>query len=105
MFQTIVLRFDRLAERVDEPSILNARRTDRFARPAVEAKIEMSLHASGQLGLPFGHHADELDAAARTVVLVAGFQVGWAGRRAESAMDTTQQLVVVDPCRQVSGLD
>ena len=100
-FHAGVFGFDRLAERFDQPAVLHAGRTDRFARPAVEAQFEVPLHAVGQLGAAVGDQADELDPAAGTVVLVARLQVRGARRRAQPAMDAAEQLVVGDARGQV----
>ena len=53
-------------------------------------------HFRRQLGPAVGHGAPEIDAAARAVVLVAGFDVGRARRQAEAAVDAVHEKFIVD---------
>ena len=79
------LLIDQLAADVEQPAVLHARRTGGFARSAGETPIEMQLGLRGGLD-SFEHLLDEIDAAARSVELVAEQLIRRTRRRAETAM-------------------
>ena len=56
----------------------------------------MPLDARRELEPAVGHGPHQVNASARAVVLVAGFEVGRTRRRAEAAVDAVQEAVVVD---------
>src|SRR5262249_26439535 len=72
------------------------RRARAFARPAVEAQVEVAAHVGVHLQLAVGDRAHQVDAAARAVGLVAQLDVGGAGGRTQAAVDTIKEQFVVD---------
>ena len=80
----------------DQPAVLHARGTRRFAGSAVEAQFQVMLDGIGQLDATIHHAAHQIDASARTVVFVAGLEVRRARRRTQPAMHTTHEVAVVD---------
>jgi hypothetical protein len=76
------------AGRLEPLSVPDTGRTDRLAAAAAEAGIEV-LNQGGVIGAdlaPF-ECAHQHDAAPRAVGLVTGGEVGWAGGKAESAVN------------------
>ena len=94
-------RCHRDAKRLDQLAVLHAGGTGGFAGAAIEAELEMPLDARRELQPPVGDGPHQVDAAARTIVLVASFDVRRAGRRAEAAVDAVEQQVVVEDCAGV----
>ena len=86
----------RHAERLDQLAVLHAGGARRFARPAIEAQLQVPPHAVVQLQLAVGHAAHQIDAPARAVVLVARLDVRRARRRAQPAVDAVEQQLVVE---------
>ena len=81
----------------DESTVLNARGASCFATAAIKAKIQVPFHGLGQFKSPVRDSAHQINPAARTVILVARFQVGRASGSAQTAMDTVEKTLVVDP--------
>jgi hypothetical protein len=81
-----VIVLDIVAGDVDEMRVVDLHGARRHARQAGQAAIEM-MHrfGVGRTAL-FQHGADQIDAAARRVVLVAGQHIGRAGRGAEAVV-------------------
>src|SRR5205823_12876965 len=92
------------AEWLDQLAVLHAGRTRGFARPAIEAEIDVPLHLLVQLDPPIGHGAHEVDAAARAVVLISQLDVGWTRRRTQAAMDAVEKQLVINPRIMMRGL-
>ena len=84
------------AERFDELSVLHAGGASGFARAAIEAEFQVAANSIVEFELAIGDAAHEIDAAAGALVLVARFHVGWAGGRAEAAVDAVEQQLVVE---------
>ena len=82
--------------RADDLAVLHAGRTGRLAGPALQAQIEMLPHLVGQFGSAVGDGPPQIDAAARTVVLVAGFDVGWTRTQTQTAVNAVHEQLVVD---------
>ena len=95
--------FHRHAERLDQFAVLHARRAGRLARAAVEAELQMSAHMIVQRQPAIGDRPHQIDPSPRTVVLVAGFDVRRARRRAKPAMDAIQEQTVVDARAGILG--
>ena len=75
---------------VEQPPVLHSRRTGTLAGPAGQAAIQVQLRArADRLALEQLLH--EIDAAARTVELVAQQLVGRAGGQAETAVHAAAQ--------------
>ena len=75
---------------VEQPPILDPRRTGRFARAAGQATVEMQLR-DGRNRLPFQHLLHEIDAPARPIELIAQKLIGGTGRTAEAAVHALAQ--------------
>ena len=82
--------FDQRPPDVDQPPILDARRTCGLAVAAGEATIEVQLRRCGDRAA-FEHVLDEIDAATRSVQFVAQQQVRRARRVAKAAVDARAQ--------------
>ena len=95
---------DGQAERLDQAAVFHARGTSRFARPAIETHVEMPPHAIGESAAAVGHHPHQLDAAARAVVLVAKLGERRATRRAQPAVNASQEQIVIDARGGVGGI-
>ena len=70
------------AERLDQFAVLHAGRAGRLAGPAIEAEIEVLLDRVVEFELAVDHVAHQVNAAARAIGLVAGFDVGRTRGRA-----------------------
>jgi hypothetical protein len=93
---TTVLLFDVVAGVFEQFAVFHATGAGGFARPAAEAEINMPHRGVAQRKASVLHGAHEIDAAAGRVVFVARFQIGWARRQAQPAMDAGERLVVVE---------
>ena|GEM_PF-2424487 len=89
-----LLHFD--AEGFQQSAVLNSTGAGGFAAAAVEAGIEVSLDGGRQLKSSVDDGAHEVDATARAIIFIAGFDIGGAGCGAESAVDTVEKAVVGD---------
>ena len=76
---------------VHEMPVAHARGTRRLAAETGEAAVEMQLRASRSARRALEHLLDEIDAAARTVELVAEELVGRTRRGAEAAVHARAQ--------------
>ena len=83
-------------ERFDQASVLHAGRAGGFATATVQAQVQMPRHRVAERNPSIRYGPHQVDAAAGTIVLVAGFKVRRAGRGAETAMDAVEELVVID---------
>src|SRR5204862_574045 len=101
-YGTPVMVFDVLAGVFEQFAVFHATRAGGFARPAAEAEINMPHGSVAQRQASVLHGAHEVDAAAGRVVFVAGFQIGWARRQAQPAMNAGERLVVVDKMFRLS---
>ncbi|CPJ09368.1 Uncharacterised protein [Bordetella pertussis] len=81
---------DQLAADIDQPPILHPRWTGRFAIAAGQAAVQVLLGGLGRLAA-FEQLLDQVDAAARTVQLVAQYLVGRTRSGTETAMHATAQ--------------
>ena len=84
------------AKRLNQFAILDAGRARRFARPAVEAQVEMVMNLVIQLQAAVGNGAHEVDAAARAIRFEAKLEVCRASRGAQAAMHAIQEQLIVD---------
>jgi predicted DNA-binding protein len=84
------------AERLDELAVLNTRRASRFARPAIEAEIEVMANLRREIDAAIRQGSHEIDPAARTVHLGAQFDIRRARRKAKSAMNAVEEEFVID---------
>ncbi len=84
------LLLDDLAADIDQPPILHAGRTSRFAIAASQAAVQMQLRP-GRRFLAFQHLLHQINAAARTVQLIPQQLVGRAGCGAKAAMHAFAQ--------------
>ncbi len=84
------------AKRLDQLAVLHAGRAGRLARPAIQAQIEMAFHLRIQLHPAIDHRSHQIDAAARTVVLIAQLHVGRTCGGAQAAMDAVEKQLVID---------
>ena len=76
---------------IDEVHVVDARRAGRHAGEARQAAVDVGDDLLGRRLAALQHVLDQVDAAARTVELVAEQHVGRAGRGAEAAMDAAAQ--------------
>jgi hypothetical protein len=84
------LVFDDLATDIDQPAVLHARRASRFAIAAGQAAVQVQLGFTGCL-LAFQDLLHQIDAAARTIQLVAQQLISRTGCGAEAAMHALAQ--------------
>ena len=75
------------AERFDQAAVLDTGGTGSLAAAAIEAQVQVPLDCIRHFQPTVGHRSHQIDAAAGAVIFVACFQIRWAGRRAESAVD------------------
>ncbi len=96
----LTLRFERvhvLAERLDEPAVLHAGRARGFARPAVQAQIEVLLHVGVERQRAVDDISHQVDAATRRIGLVTSFRRKSDNSAVqETAVDTIEYEFVVD---------
>ena len=76
---------------LDKVHIIDARRAGRHARVARQTAIDVGRDLCFGVSAFFEHVFDRIDAAARTVALVAKHHVGRAGGRAEPTMHAAPQ--------------
>src|SRR6266513_3476664 len=81
---------DHRAADVDQPSILHSRRTGGFAGTAGEAAVQVQPRARRYLGA-LERSLDQVNAAARTVEIIAEHLVSRTGRGAKAAMHAPAQ--------------
>src|SRR6185437_534276 len=74
--------------------VVHARRTGSHAGEAGQATVDMLDHFRRRRAILFQHLLDQVDAAARTIELVAEQHIGRAGRGAEPAMHAGAQDIV-----------
>ena len=86
--------FDVLARDLDQVHVVDAGRACRHAREARKAAIDVRRDFGLGIQSPLEHVLDGIDAAARTVALIAEDDVGRARRRAQSAMNAAAQNAV-----------
>src|SRR5207248_2447131 len=96
---------ERDLERLDDPAVLDPRRTGRLAGPAVQAELQVLADARPHLEPAVGDRAHQVDPAARTVILVAGLEVRRTARRAQTAMDTFLVATIRDLLREPIEVD
>src|SRR2546429_5973487 len=78
---------------LEQISILNSRGTCRFAGATAETAIDVRLKRQRiRLQPPFFYRAHQVDATARTVILIRGCNVGWTRFKAQPAMNTGENL-------------
>ena len=88
----LVLHFD--AERFQQSTVLDATGAGGFAASAIEAGIEMSADGGGEFEPAINDGSHQVDPASRAIIFVTGFDVGGAGSRAESTVDTVEKPIV-----------
>src|SRR5947208_9036841 len=88
--------FDVVPGVFEQFAVFHATGAGGFARPAAQTEINMPHRGVAQRQAPLLHGAHEVDAAAGRIIFVARFQVGWARRQAQSAMDASEGLLVVE---------
>ena len=88
---------------LDQLAVLNAGGTGCFAGPAIEAEFQMPPYMLIQWQAFIGDCPHQVDTAARTVIFVSQFGVGRTSRRAKAAMDTIQEVVVINIGTRVGG--
>ena len=81
---------DHLATDVEQMTVLHTARAGALAVAAAEAAVQMLLRGAGRR-LAFQHLLDEVDAASRTVQLIAQTLVGGTGGGAKTAVHTFAQ--------------
>jgi hypothetical protein len=78
----------------EQLSVFNAGRTYGFTSPAAQATVDVSFKGGGGIGkTSFGYSSHQIDAAARSVILVTGGDVRWASLETEAAMDARKQFL------------
>ena len=83
---------DLRARGLDQPAVLDPRRTGRFAGAAGQAQADV-LDVGGRDGGPLlGHLHHLVDAAARRIHLQAQLAIGGAGVQAQAAVDAAVQV-------------
>jgi hypothetical protein len=76
-------------------AILDARRTDLLAGAATETAIDVTFECSGVVFEPaLSDRAHQVEAAARSIVLIASDDVGRARFQAQAAVNAGQQFVL-----------
>jgi hypothetical protein len=85
---------DMTARDVDQVSVIDLHGTGRHARVTREATVEVMNGFRVRRAALLQHRPDEVDPAARRIVLVAEQHVGRARRRAESIVDAGRQDAV-----------
>ena len=78
---------------VDQPRIIDARRTSGAAGKAGKTTIDMQNRLSRRRDTRFEHLLHHDDAPARTIALVAEQHVCWTSRGADSAMHAGAQIL------------
>jgi hypothetical protein len=79
---------------IDQVHVVHARRAGRHAGQTRQATVDVpDLGVAGR-AIALEHRLDEIDAATRTVALVAQQHEGRTGRRAEAAMHALAQDVL-----------
>src|SRR5437868_859120 len=86
-------RCDLATRRFQKLSILDARRTRSFARATTETTIDV-LFKRWRIPLEttFMNGAHQIDAATRTVILVAGGDIGWTRFKTQPAMNASENF-------------
>ena len=92
MIEGLVLHLD--TKRFQQSTVLDAAGAGGFAASAIEAGIEMSADGGGEFEPAINDGSHQVDPASRAIIFVAGFDVGGAGSRAKSAMDTVEEPIV-----------
>jgi hypothetical protein len=90
----LVLHFD--AEWFEQSAVLDSAGAGSFAAAAIEAGVEVATNGGCEGEPLINDCAHEVDATAGAVVFVAGFDIGGAGRGAESAVDAVKEAFVGD---------
>ena len=77
-------------------TVLNPRRTYRLARATAETAIDM-IFKRGRIDgqAPFFDRAHQVDAPARTVILIAGSNISGAGFETQATVNAGEQLLLV----------
>ena len=78
---------------------LDAARADGLAGAAAEAQIDVADGGVAEREASILHGAHEMDATARRIVFVAGFEIGRAGGKAEAAVNARERFLVVEEGR------
>ena len=84
------------AERFDQPTVLHSRGTGGLTASAVQTEVQMPCDRLSQLQPTVDDGSHQVNAAAGTIVFVAGLQIGGACRRAQPAVNAVEEEIVVD---------
>ena len=87
---------DRDLEGLDDLAVLHARRAGGFACAAVETEVQVMADLLAQTEAAVGDGAHQVDASARAVVLIRGFDIRRAARGAEAAVNAVLKEAVLD---------
>jgi hypothetical protein len=92
LIEGLVLHFD--AKWFQQSAVLNSAGAGGFAASAIEAGIEMSADGGGEFESAIDDGSHQVNSASRAIIFVAGFDVGGAGSRAKSTVDTVEEPIV-----------
>ena len=82
------------AKRLNKSAVLNSTRAGCFATATVETQIEMMADLFRQIQSTVDNGSHQINAASRTVVFVAGFDIGGTGSRTKSTVHAVQKPIV-----------